>query len=217
MVISTSSDSASARKPTWPRLTPSSGVPHSRASSAARRIVPSPPMTSDQLAVDAGLGGRLDDLDVVEVQRAARRPRPRAAAARCRARAATGRTVGCDVAGVLAPGVRDHQHTAVRPGCSRGRSRPHPLTGGPQVRGATYLRARSRSSSTVAGACAQPEEELDVARTGPGSGLVVTAWAPQPRRAAAAATPATAVGAQVEVAHDAALADPAPCPPRTAA
>ena len=41
-----SSRSASARKPTWPRLTPSSGTSRCRASSAPRRIVPSPPSTT---------------------------------------------------------------------------------------------------------------------------------------------------------------------------
>ena len=46
IVDSTSSCSASARKPTWPRLTPSSGVLVAWVSSAARRIEPSPPMTS---------------------------------------------------------------------------------------------------------------------------------------------------------------------------
>src|SRR5690349_15294023 len=44
-VLSRSSHSASARNPTWPRLMPSSGVVVSRVSSAARRIVPSPPIT----------------------------------------------------------------------------------------------------------------------------------------------------------------------------
>ena len=42
-VTSRATGSASARKPTWPRLTPSSGVPAGRASSAARSSVPSPP------------------------------------------------------------------------------------------------------------------------------------------------------------------------------
>src|SRR4051794_13014150 len=45
MVVSRSSGSASARNPTRPWLTPSSGTPASRAISAARRIVPSPPST----------------------------------------------------------------------------------------------------------------------------------------------------------------------------
>ena len=44
-VSSMSSRSASARKPTWPRLTPSSGAPVPRDTSAPRRIVPSPPST----------------------------------------------------------------------------------------------------------------------------------------------------------------------------
>ena len=38
--------SASARNPTWPRLIPSTGVPDPWVSSAARRMVPSPPMTT---------------------------------------------------------------------------------------------------------------------------------------------------------------------------
>src|SRR6476661_6023125 len=40
-----SARSLSARKPTWPRFTPSSGTSTSRTSSAARRMVPSPPRT----------------------------------------------------------------------------------------------------------------------------------------------------------------------------
>ena len=44
-VASMSSRSASARKPTWPRLTPSSGAPVPRDTSAPRRMVPSPPST----------------------------------------------------------------------------------------------------------------------------------------------------------------------------
>src|SRR6478735_4647312 len=40
-----SARSLSARKPTWPRFTPSSGTSTSRTSSAARRMVPSPPST----------------------------------------------------------------------------------------------------------------------------------------------------------------------------
>ena len=45
-VASSAFGSASARKPTWPRLTPSIGTPAGRASSAARRNVPSPPRVS---------------------------------------------------------------------------------------------------------------------------------------------------------------------------
>src|SRR6476620_6623639 len=40
-----SARSLSARNPTWPRFTPSSGTSTSRTSSAARRMVPSPPST----------------------------------------------------------------------------------------------------------------------------------------------------------------------------
>src|SRR4051794_14387952 len=50
MVVSRSSGSASARKPTRPWFTPRSGTPASRAISAARRIVPSPPSTSTSSA-----------------------------------------------------------------------------------------------------------------------------------------------------------------------
>ncbi len=45
--------SASARKPTWPRLTPSRGVRAGRASSAARSSVPSPPSTISTSASSA--------------------------------------------------------------------------------------------------------------------------------------------------------------------
>ena len=48
--------SASARKPTWPRLTPSSGAGAGRASSAARSSVPSPPKHDHQLAALAAAG-----------------------------------------------------------------------------------------------------------------------------------------------------------------
>ena len=50
------SGSASARNPTWPRFTPSSGAPAGRASSAARRIVPSPPTTMTISAPSAACG-----------------------------------------------------------------------------------------------------------------------------------------------------------------
>ena len=46
----------------------------------------------------------------------------------------------------------------------RGWSRSHPLTGEPPGPRCDVPRRRSRSSPTVAGAAAQPEEELDVAR-----------------------------------------------------
>ena len=45
-MLSISDDSASARNPTWPRLTPSSGMSWVNTHSAPRRMVPSPPSTT---------------------------------------------------------------------------------------------------------------------------------------------------------------------------
>ena len=45
-MVSISEDSASARNPTCPRLTPSSGISLATTHSAPRRIVPSPPKTT---------------------------------------------------------------------------------------------------------------------------------------------------------------------------
>src|SRR5690606_14282890 len=52
-VAARSSRSDSARNPTWPRLTPSSGVPDVRVRSAARSSVPSPPRTMTTSASSA--------------------------------------------------------------------------------------------------------------------------------------------------------------------
>ena len=96
MVDSTSSCSASARKPTWPRLTPSSGVLVAWVSSAARRIEPSPPMTSTSSQPSPGSSsgpGRLDE-PVGVGPGPGRRPRRPAAVRRCRARSGSGRTPG---------------------------------------------------------------------------------------------------------------------------
>ena len=49
-------DSASARNPMWPRLTPSNGTSASRANSAARNRVPSPPRTMTASTTRALLG-----------------------------------------------------------------------------------------------------------------------------------------------------------------
>ena len=56
--------SVSARNPTWPRLTPSSGTPAGRANSAARRNVPSPPSTS-AISAPSARGRAADQLDLV--------------------------------------------------------------------------------------------------------------------------------------------------------
>ena len=55
-VSASPSTSASARKPTCPRLTPSSGVPAGRANSAARSRDPSPPKTITSSAPSAASG-----------------------------------------------------------------------------------------------------------------------------------------------------------------
>ena len=57
------SASASARKPIRPRLTPSTGTSALRASSAARKKVPSPPKHQHQFAALGGVGVGVDDLD----------------------------------------------------------------------------------------------------------------------------------------------------------
>ena len=56
-MLSISDDSASARKPTWPRLTPSSGTADSSTHSAPRRMVPSPPSTTISSMPSSGLTG----------------------------------------------------------------------------------------------------------------------------------------------------------------
>ena len=56
-MLSISEDSASARNPTCPRLTPSSGISLATTHSAARRIVPSPPKTTISSIPSSSLTG----------------------------------------------------------------------------------------------------------------------------------------------------------------
>ena len=56
-MLSTSDDSASARNPTCPRFTPSSGTADSSTHSAPRRMVPSPPSTTISSMPSSGRTG----------------------------------------------------------------------------------------------------------------------------------------------------------------
>ena len=181
-------------------------------SSAARRIVPSPPMTSAELAALArrvvGLG-RLD-------QAAGRGPRPgpRSAASSASSRTpmpwlgqrldartgdlarlvparcgrAAGRVARSARAGLLSvTGPPSHPPPPAR-------RRAPPPRGCRRRRWPAGPRRSHRKNSTL------PD--------GPGSGLAVTAPAPQPRAAATVGDVGDRLGAQRRVADDPALADP---------
>ena len=185
-------------------------------SSAARRIVPSPPMTSDQLAALARQVVRLRRLD----ESAGGGPRVEAEVGGLVGQEAYGDAVrgqrldagAGDLARLGAAGVGEHQHAAPR---SSRRSRVHPLTrhpqrGRPLHLGADVVRVDRRR------AAAQPAGRTRRCRTGPGSGLAVTATAPQPRAAARSATAVTASARSPGRARRRPCR-PGPCRPRTAA
>ena len=191
MVNSTSSGSASARKPTWPRLTPSSGVPHSRASSAARRIVPSPPITTTTSQSAAAPAWGL-------TTSTSGRSSASSAASSSSSRSLmpflvrpTAELHGRRRCASSPPGVGDDEHTTVlrlgRPGWSRV-TPSHRQPPGPR---SDVPRRGSRAASTC-GSCRRSQRKYSTLPDGPGSGLVVTDRAPQPRRAAASATAVTA-------------------------
>ena len=178
MVNSTSSCSASARKPTCPRLTPSSGVPLSRVSSAARRIVPSPPNTTAISQPADGLGLRLDDLQTRQVRGRGRPPRPRAAGRASPCAASARQNWPRDVARVLAGRCGRSTKTAASAVVGAW-SRVHLLTRHPQGRGTAYLRG-DLVGVRRAPAPRRSQRKYSTLPDGPGSGLVVTARAPQP-------------------------------------
>ncbi len=110
--LSRSSRSASARKPTRPRLTPSIGTPEARANSAPRSRVPSPPSTtiSSQPVTDAGPARRR-----APPRRAAAGPPPRPPAAAPLYRSAAGPARPARRCGSRPPaGVRQQEDGTVR-------------------------------------------------------------------------------------------------------
>ena len=213
IVCSTSSGSASARKPTWPRLMPSSGVPDSRASSAA----------AQDRAVAA------DDHDELAARAARRRrpapprpARPRRCRARRRPRRASRTTMpwrverAAELRGDLdapssRPVLHDEQHPPAVAGVSGGCRCGHGSTlspGDPRVRGAPDLRrdvVRRRSAARRGAARGRTRR----CPTGPGSGLVDDRRGhPSPGSRPPRPRAATASARSAEVADHAALADP---------
>ena len=153
-----SSGSASARKPTWPRLTPSSGTPAGRASSAARRNVPSPPSTSTishprrPSAVDGATVGACRPASAAS---SAQHPHLEAGV---RAASADGPRASATirprpVCATTSTGRASHVGPALR------RSDPHGSRRTVRDRG-----ARRRASAPSAGSRRKPQEEFHVAR-----------------------------------------------------
>ena len=170
MVDSTSSCSASARKPTCPRLTPSSGVPLAWVISAARRMDAVAADDQGELAARPRvLGARRRARWPAQrpgVQaRGPRPPRP-AGAPRCRDRSGRSRRRGPPRGVLGTTGVRQHQHPAhvVRVGAGAvARSSVHPLTRHPQRPGALHL-GGDLVGADGRGPAPQQQEELHVAR-----------------------------------------------------
>ena len=212
--------------PTWPRLTPSSGVPESRASSAARRMVPSPPMTmtaraAAQASAPSGTACTTAGSGRSQGERVLLEHRHRDAVGAQR-RAHLGR----DLAGVGATGVDDAGRRAV--GGARASSRAHPLITrrqrGPSRVSPLSPSRRGRRCRADRRSCprrrdvgvgerrgpVRSQRKNSTLPDGPGSGLGATPAAPQPRAAAAPATAATASAAQRRVADHAARAEPLP-------
>ena len=120
-----------------------------------------------------------------------------------------------DVARLLAARVGQQQDAPLGVG-SAVRSRVHLLTRHPQVGGTGHL-GLDRVPADLRLAARAATGRTPRCPTGPGSGLVVTARAPQPRRAAGVGDRHHGVGAVAEVADHAPLARAGPCRPRTAA
>ena len=172
--------------PTWPRLTPSSGTPAGRASSAARNSVPSPPSATTS-STPSQRGTRRDDGDVVATQ-ASGLGRPARSTATPAAIEPVGQLAGRADRGAPA-GVDDEQDARVW------------LIGGPAGDG-------SIDRGVVDGrrAAAQPEEVLHVARRTRQRARGHPAHA-EPERPGGGGDPAYGVRAGVRVADDAAGAD----------
>ena len=154
-----------------PRLTPSSGTPAGRASSAARSSVPSPPSTSTTSAPSAH-PGRPSTIRGAQLGRQVAvggrpRPTPRSmhpqpdavrGQLRRRPRRRCSRLVG-------RPGVQDDQHLA--------RHRPAPSSHGRGLeRGRRRRRRRRRRGRS--------QRKYSTLPDGPGSGLATTPAQPQP-------------------------------------
>ena len=207
---STSSGSASARKPTWPRLTPSTGVRSPRQLGPAQeRAVAAE--HHDELAA----GGRPLSPSTISIagrtptpRRRGRPPPGRAAGPRCR-RGQRLAEAGADLAGRVAAGVRQQQDAP-------GRARR--AAGGPSrrqaSRGTPGTARAARPGTSVAGASARAAAtgRTRRCRTAPGSGLAATARAPQPRSARRSGDRRHRLGPQLRVADHPALADAGPCP-----
>ena len=164
---STSSGSASARNPTCPRLTPSSGVARlaGELGGAQDRAVAAEDQASSQPRAGVGVGGRRP-----RSRRRSRRGRvPSSAASAAEQpdqqpvrRSATGRTRG--------PRRGRPRGRCARPAGRAARrrrlrhSRVHLLTRRPRSGAVRATSARTSSASIVGRAPAQPQEELDVAR-----------------------------------------------------
>ena len=155
----------------WPRLMPSSGVPHSRASSAARRIVPSPPMTTTTSQSAAGFASAATTSTSGALM-------PSSVASSASTRVASPCLVSPrqkltgHLARVRAPDVGDHQDPTLVGGGAAGH--------GPSLSSGAPSSAVRRTSSAISASptVAGPRRNHTKNSTfpaGPGSGLVVTA------------------------------------------
>ena len=191
--LSRSSRSASARKPTRPRLTPSIGTPEARANSAPRSSVPSPPSTisSSQPSSTSGVASR----DRLAPARAAagRPPPPPAPAPRCRAQQPLDDEFGAADGGGPA-GVGEQEDSTAAAGCRRQR--------GPSAT------ARSTSAGSSSGAPApQPQKVLDIPGR-PRQRARRHAQHARDRVPRPARRPSGPLRRAVRAAHDAAAAEP---------
>ena len=188
-----------------PRLTPSTGISTLRASSAARRNVPSPPRTSTSSQPSAARSRR---------RRPPRSRRPCArmsSGARCSGPRSTASAESTRSPMPLSPSTfstrRATSVASSRPVCTTSRMVRSQVIADPP---STARRTASSSALTSSGrsVLARSRRKYSTLPDGPGSGLAVTPTVCQCSSAARRATASTALRAQTRVVHHPARAHP---------